>query len=158
MRKLFVLFAVAAAAVVVPAGASAAPVQATFSESLTQPGGWCGLGGCGGYATIEGVGTVSGVGRVVFVADWISGCSFAEPPEPNTCFTNEQVVLTAKNGDTLTLSGSSDARDDGGLVVPWSVYSGTGRFASVSGTGTFSFNVDFSTQTGTVELSGTLSR
>ena len=135
-----------------PAGASAAPVHATLSGSITQGGGWC----CGAYRTIEGVGTVPGIGHVSFVANWESGCNPFDIPF--TCFTTEQVVLTAKNGDALTLSGVSDAPDDGGLVVPWSVYTGTGRVASASGSGTFTFNIDLPTSTGTVALTGTLSK
>lgn len=124
--------------------------------------GWC----CGDFGRVQGVGTVPGVGRVSFVADWLSGC---EPdhgplsPDPE-CFTDEQLVLTKKKGATLTLSGGlrggEEAFDRGGLVVPWSVTGGTGRFASVSGSGTISFTprLDATTPTATVALTGTLSR
>lgn len=144
MRKLLALCAIAAAAVLVPADVSAAPVEATLSGSITQSGGFLFTS----FARIEGVGTVSAVGRVSFVADWRSGCFRRD------C-TSEQVVLTAKNGDTLMLAGGIDASDSGGLIVPWSVVGGTGRFASASGNGTFSFNFD---PTATIALTGTLSR
>jgi len=153
MRKVLALCAIAAAvAVVVPTDVSAARVRAALSGSITQA---AASGCCGVFARIEGVGTVSGVGRVSFVADWTTGCDLGLP---TTCFTSEEVVLTAKDGDTLTLGGVSDVRDNGRLVVPWNVHAGTGRFASVSGSGTFSFTVDFSTSTGTVAVTGALSR
>ncbi|HKB93257.1 MAG TPA: hypothetical protein VKC62_03355 [Gaiellaceae bacterium] len=153
MRKLLVVCAIAAvAAAVVSADASAAPVRSTLVGSITSGGGWC----CGSYATVEGVGTVAGVGHVSFVADWQSGCNPYDIPIE--CNTIESVVLTAKNGDTLALVGGSDARDEGGLVIPWTVWGGTGRFASVSGSGTFSLVRDYSSSTGTVTLTGSLSR
>lgn len=154
MRKLLVVCAIAAAAAVVVSAATAAPVRSVLSGSITEGGGWC----CGSYATVEGTGTVAGVGRVSFVVNWMSGC---DPWDvPIECFTTESVVLTAMNGDTLGFLGGSDARDEGGLVVPWSVGvgSGSGRFASVSGSGTFSLSRDYSTSTGALTLGGTLSR
>jgi hypothetical protein len=152
MRKLFALFAVAAAAVLVPTKVAAAPVQATLSASITQSGGTF----LSDDATIEGVGTVSGVGRVSFVAYWFSTCAWRS----DVCFTTEQVELTAQNGDTLTLSGGSNERNYPNQlsVLPWSVLGGTGRFASASGNGTFSFNFDVIAMTATVAMTGTLSR
>jgi hypothetical protein len=153
MRKVLALCAIAAAVgVVVPTDVSAAPVRATLSGSITEAAASpC----CGVFARTEGVGTLPGIGRVSFVADWTTGCDLGLP---TTCFTTEKVVLTAKNGDTLTLSGGSNVRDNGGLVVPWNVAAGTGRFASISGSGTFRFTIDFSTSTGTVAVTGALSR
>jgi hypothetical protein len=151
MKRLLVICAVAAAAAVLPAAVSATPVQSVLNGHITEGGGWC----CGNYATVEGAGTVAGVGRVSFVANWESGCDPWDVPVE--CFTTETLVLTAKNGDTLTLAGGSDARDDGGLIVTWAG-GGTGRFASVSGSGTFSFGIDFPDSTGAVALTGTLSR
>jgi hypothetical protein len=162
MRKLLTLCLLAATAVVVPAGAQAAHVRSTLTGTVSDAQGWC----CGDFGRVQGVGRVSGLGRVSFVADWQSGC---EPehgplsPDPE-CFTDEQVVLAKKNGATLTLSGGlrggAEAFDRGGLVVPWSVTGGTGRFASLSGSGTVSFNprLDSATLTATVALTGTLSR
>jgi hypothetical protein len=162
MRKLLTLCLLAATAVVVPAGAQAAHVHSTLTGIVSDAQGWC----CGDFGRVQGVGTVPGVGRVSFVADWLSGC---EPdhgplsPDPE-CFTDEQLVLTKKNGDTLTLSGGlrggEEAFDRGGLVVPWSVTGGTGPFASVSGSGTISFTprLDATTPTATVALTRTLSR
>ena len=163
MGKLMtLLFVLAAAAVVAPAGVQAANVHSTLTGRVSDAEGWC----CGDFGRVQGVGTVAGVGRVSFVADWLSGC---EPghgplsPDP-VCFTDEQLVLTKKNGVTLTLSGGlrggEEAFDRGGLVVPWSVTGGTDRFASVSGSGTVSFTprLDATTPTATVALTGTLSR
>jgi hypothetical protein len=65
-------------------------------------------------------------------------------------------VLTAKNGETLTLDGYSDSSYSS--AVPWSVLEGTGRFASASGNGTLSFNFDSNAMTATIALAGTLSR
>ena len=152
MRKLLALCAIAAAAVLVPADVSAAPVEATLSGSVTQGGAWC----CGQWAMIEGVGTVSAVGRVSFVADWLSGYDRPEIGVPNRCFTTVELVLTAMNGDTLTLSGGSDSANP--LAIPWSVVGGTGRFASASGSGTFNFSLDFPAPPPTIVLTGTLSR
>jgi hypothetical protein len=153
MRKLLALCALAAAAaVVVPADLPAAPVQATLSGSITGGGAWC----CGEYADIEGVGTVASVGRVSFLAYWETGCDRPEIGFPHTCWTYGKVVLTAKNGDTVTLDGYSDSSYS--PAVPWAVLDGTGRFASASGNGTLSFNVDSNAMTATIAMTGTLSR
>jgi hypothetical protein len=162
MRKLLTLCLLAATAVVVPAGAQAAHVHSTLTGTITFADGWC----CGDLGAVEGVGKVSGLGRVSFVADWLSGCEPEHGPRSSDpeCFTREQVVLTKKNGATLTLGGElmggAEAFDPGGLVVPWSVTGGTGRFASLSGSGTVSFTprLDSATLTATVALTGTLSR
>lgn len=153
MRKLFALFAVAAAAaVVMPTDIAAAPVQARLSGTIAQIGGTF----LSDDATIEGVGTVSGVGRVSFVAYWFSACAWRS----DDCFTTEQVELTAQNGDTLTLNGGSNQRNYPNQlsVLPWSVLDGTGRFASASGSGTFRFNFDVIAMTATAAMTGTLSR
>jgi len=153
MRKLFVLCAIAAvAAVVVPAAGSAAPIQSTLRGVITSGGGWC----CGSYATVEGVGTVAGLGRVSFVVNWLSGC---DPyAEPQICGTTLTIALTVQNGDTLTLQGGANERDEGGLAIPWGVNGGTGRFASMTGSGTVSLTRDYSTSSGSVTLTGSLSR
>jgi len=153
MRTMLVLLAVVAA--VAGAGsatATAAPVRSTLSGAITSGGGWC----CGSYGTVEGTANVVGIGRVSFSAYRETG---RDPyAVPMTSFTIEQVVLTAMNGDTLTLAGGSDTQDSGGLIVPWSVVGGTGRFSSASGSGTFSFNLDWGTSSGTIALTGTLLR
>jgi hypothetical protein len=143
----------AVAAVVISAPATATPpLSSTLSGTITSGGGWC----CGGYATIDGVATLPGIGRVSFEANWMAG---HDPyAEPMTAFTTESVVLTAMNGDSLALAGGSDAQDEGGLSVPWSVVGGTGRFNSFSGSGAFSFHIDWGTSTGTIGLTGTLVR
>ena len=108
MRRLSTLCLLAATAVVVPAGARAAHVHSTLTGTVSDAQGWC----CGDFGRVRGVGTVPGLGRVSFVADWQSGC---EPdhgplsPDPE-CFTDEQLVLTKKNGATLTLSGGLERR------------------------------------------------
>lgn len=97
-----------------------------------------------------------GIGRVSFDAYRETGHDLYQVPM--TSFATEQVVLTAMNGDTMTLAGGSDAQDSGGLVVPWSVVGATGRFSSTSGSGTFSFNLDWGTSSGTIALTGALVR
>jgi hypothetical protein len=152
MRKLLALLAVAlTAAVFVPADAMASPVNTTLTGTITQ----LPQPTFGDAATIEGVGTIAGVGRVSFVADWDTRFAFRDP---TNSFTSGQVYLTARNGDTLTLSGGT--KDFDVLIVPWTVVDGTGRFASVSGSGTVSFNFPDETlgMTATVALTGTLSR
>ena len=152
-----VLFLCAVVAVVagvasVTATATAAPIGSTLSGTITSGGGWC----CGSYGTVEGTANVVGVGRVSFDAYRETG---HDPYQvPMTGFTTERVVLTAMNGDTLTLAGAGDTQDSGGLVVPWSVVGGTGRFSSTSGSGTFSINLDWGTSSGTIVLTGTLFR
>ena len=123
-----------------------------------------------GLGRVEGVGTVSGVGRVSFRADWLSGCDEDHGPFSSDpiCFTDEEVVLTKKNGATLWLrgglTGGQEAFDFGGLVVPWNVAGGTGRFASASGSGTVSFTprlvnlVGPPSPTASITLTGTLER
>jgi len=153
VRRLLLICAVVAAASVLAAEATAAPIR-PMTGTLSGYGGWC----CGRYATLTGTGTIPGVGHVSYVADWLSGC---DPfSEPQACFTTAHVVLTAKNGDSLTLDGGADARDDGdgGFAFPWGVSGGTGRFTSATGSGTMSFVIDFSSASGTLTLSGTLGK
>ena len=167
MRKLTTLLCVlAVAAVVAPAGAQAANVHSTLTGTITTADGWC----CGDFGRVEGVGTVSGVGHVSFRADWLSGCDPDHGPFSSDpiCFTDEEVVLTKRNGATLWLrgglTGGQEAFDFGGLVVPWSVTGGTGRFASASGSGTVSFTprlvnlVGPPSPTASITLTGTLAR
>ena len=155
MRNVLLLCAVVAAVAGVAsatATATAAPIRSTLSGTITSGGGWC----CGSYGTVEGTANVVGIGRVSFDAYRETG---HDPYQvPMTGFTTERVVLTAMNGDALTLAGGSDTQDSGGLVVPWSVVGGTGRFSSTSGSGTFSFNLDWGTSSGTVVLTGTIVR
>lgn len=131
------LTAPAAAAAVPPVAVPLTGTVVTLDDPPGPPTG-CPAGAVWRYSA-SGGGTLSHLGRVRFE---ITHCSYLTGPTTGT-FDTGTIVITAANGDRLTLSESgtfvlhTDA--SGGLIsVPtldWVVTGGTGRFANATGHG-----------------------
>jgi hypothetical protein len=73
------------------------------------------------------------------------------------------LAFTTPSGDMLSLSGTvvgSPTPVDAAGSGTWSVAGGTGRFASLTGSGTYSYTVQFTQQAtylATITFTGTLS-
>lgn len=159
MTRLIVVIA----AVVALTAAGNAYAGASFNQTLhatTQ-------GSNAGQTTFIGSGNLPNIGAFSFHGTEVEGC-----PDSLICTKSFQVVLTARNGDTLTINANwsvdcisfdtgvpvSTGLCDNGLPssIGWST-SGTGRFAKYLGGG----NIGWSGSTGagspiTLSLAGSL--
>jgi hypothetical protein len=120
-------------------GASPGKLTATLTASTTGGVGWC----CGRGVTFEGVGVVMRVGAVEFTGGWLGGCSFFTLPTP--CFRRLDLVLTARNGDRLSIRGNDEWTQPFDLAPTTSTWStdpagSSGRFADLTASGTYTFS------------------
>jgi hypothetical protein len=160
--KRIVLVAALAIAVgaAAPAASAAQPVAANLAGNTQFITGWC----CGEIFGISGSGVVRGIGMVTFNSQYLSGVdpflTFVPGVGYVPPFLEERALsltLTAPNGDALVVSGSTNwSQADPAPPLTWTVVSGTGRFATVNGSGTYQVSLDGAT--GTVTLSGALDR
>jgi hypothetical protein len=136
-------------------GASSGKLDATLTASTTGGVGWC----CGHGVSFEGTGVVMRVGAVDFTGDWLGGCSFFTLPTP--CFRRLNLVLTARNGDRLSIRGNDEWTqpfDSAPTTSTWSTdpAGSTGRFADFMASGTYTFVEAAPGGSGvTISLSGT---
>jgi hypothetical protein len=134
---IVVLTATAAIAAGAPASASAAPAKlnTTLTGTITWSTGWC----CGSYFEFEGRAVLRGLGAFTFTGTWTRGCSGL--PDPTTvCFRQLTLELRAVDGATLSLSGHNEwvhPLEPPPPQLTWSITGGTGRFADLSGSGTY---------------------
>ena len=148
----FVLFCAMAVVAVAIGGsaASAEPTHPNFHFEMTAPAELVG----GGYSRSYGwLGALNGVPDInahvpkvgKATVTWGETLFFATPwPGSAPPSSDFGVTFTSVSGDTLTLSSGTltpPFPDWSSTTGPWSVVSGTGRFASYSGTGTFSVTV-----------------
>jgi hypothetical protein len=145
MMRLIVL----AAAVVALTAAGTAYAGASFNQSLHATTGFV-TGGHILQTTFSGTGNLPNVGAFSFTGEESDGC-----PDGQFCSKEFSLALTARNGDTLTISGSwvvecisfdtgvpvSTGLCDNGLPssIAWTA-AGTGRFAGYHGTGSISWS------------------
>ena len=94
-------------------------------------------GGLGGLTFGSTTGAFPLVGRATMSADSFFFFDFVTFQE----FAGFDVTFTTKQGDTLTLFSGYVPDTDFLATGTWTVLSGTGRFASYSGSGTFTVNV-----------------
>ena len=134
-------FVIAAAAFAALLGANNAYAGASFDQTLHATTELV----VAGQTTFSGTGNLPNVGAFSFRGSEVEGCSGGL-----TCTKSFQVVLTARNGDTLTIDANwavdcvsfdtgvpvSTGLCDNGLPssIGWSA-SGTGRFANYLGSG-----------------------
>ncbi len=132
LKRFMVVAALAlAVGVAAPAASATQPAAANLAGSTQLIGGWC----CGEVWGISGSGAVRGVGEVRALS----------------------LTLTAPNGDTLVVAGSVEwSQAEPAPQLTWSVVSGTGRFAGVTGSGTYQISLNGATAT--VSLAGALSK
>jgi hypothetical protein len=143
MRIATVTAIFAAALALAPIGtAGTVPVDSTFA-STTTTGGL--VGSLSEFFTFSGRATVGSVGAVNFAGSYEIFCSQPGVVYPPPCSRKLILTLTSPNGDSLTLAGESDWLN-GDPVPPgtWAVddAASTGRFASSSGSGSYSLDTD----------------
>lgn len=143
MRRLIIV----TAGLLALMGANNAYAGASFNQTLrgtTQVG-------VAGQTTFTGTGTLPNIGAFSFSGSEVEGCSGGGL----TCSKSFQIVLTAHNGDTLTINANwsvdcisfdtgvpvSTGLCDNGLPssVGWSA-SGSGRFANYVGSGSIGWS------------------
>jgi hypothetical protein len=125
-----------------------------LTASVTSGSGWC----CGSTFDFEGSGVAPVIGATSFGGTWLGGCS-GVPLPTTTCMRTLTVRLVARSGDVLSLSEEAiwEAPVQPEPPPTWTVdqASSTGRFATYSGSGTYS--VDEPASGGvTIWLSGNL--
>jgi hypothetical protein len=163
MMRLIVLIA----ALVALVAAGNAYAGASFNQTLHATTGFS-TGGHIFETTFSGTGNLPNVGAFSFTGEESEGC-----PEGEFCSKEFTLNLTARNGDTLTISGSwsvdcvsfdtgvpvSTGLCDNGLPssIGWTA-SGTGRFANDHGSGSigWSGSPGFSGMPVTLSLTGSL--
>jgi len=132
---LAVLLALAASVAGASATASSKGLDRTITTDVTRI--WNANSCCvvervvDGWATIPSLGRLHATGTYDLVSHFVT-------PDPG--LTGGLVLtLTARNGDSLTIGGSSDLFAFGAAppASPWEVVSGTGRFAEAAGSGTY---------------------
>ena len=148
-----VLAALTLGATSVSLGASSGKLEAELTASTTGGSAWC----CGTSVDFEGSGVVKRVGAVEFTGHWLGGCSFFTLPTP--CFRRLDLVLTARNGDTLSIRGDDEWTqpfDPAPATLTWSTdpAGSSGRFADLIDSGTYTLTQDPSGTSVTISLSG----
>jgi hypothetical protein len=139
---LFAVTAITVAATHASASAAAPRLDASLTGTATGGGSWC----CGSFTEFQGSGVVMGVGAVDFTGTFRAGCDNPLIFDPALCFRMLDLLLVARNGDTLAVQG--DDRWLLGTAAPqvttWSVdeTSSTGRFAGFAASGTYVFAVE----------------
>jgi hypothetical protein len=139
-----------AVGVAAPAASAEQPAAANLAGSVQLIGGWC----CGDVWGISGSGAVRGVGEVTFQSEYtvgidpfltlVKGVGYVPP-------------FGEVHGDALVVAGSVEwSQADPAPQLTWSVVSGTGRFAGVTGSGTY--QVSLNGAAATVTLAGALSK
>jgi hypothetical protein len=141
LASVFALTAISAMATPASAGSASVRLSSTFTGAVTGGGAWC----CGTFFNFEGSATVMGVGAVEFTGHRLAGCS--DPlPLPTTCLRRLDLMLVARNGDQLAISGNNDwlrPVDPAPEVTTWIVDQtrSTGRFADFAASGTYTFEL-----------------
>jgi hypothetical protein len=149
-----------AVGVAAPAASAEQPAAANLAGSVQLIGGWC----CGDVWGISGSGAVRGVGEVTFQSEYtvgidpfltlVEGVGYVPPFGEVRALS---LTLTTPNGDALVVAGSVEwSQADPAPQLTWSVVSGTGRFAGVTGSGTYV--VSLNGATATLTLAGALSK
>jgi hypothetical protein len=156
-RSAVIIAALATMLVSVPTASSlrAEPTPPNFKVSLVgtivDGGSTC----CITFWFFEGSAVVPMLGLVTFEGEWAQGgVQFSDPPLRHRSLS---LRLESSTGDTLLLSGVTQwLATEPMPPLTWTVSEGTGRFASYSGSGTYTTaNVDGTVR---ITLSGTLLR
>jgi hypothetical protein len=125
---------VAAAVLPVSAAAAERPISGTLTGTIHVSFENC----CYFLYGFEGEGVVRGIGKVRFVGVVTEGCLI---PGETTCHSGFVVDLLTRTGDLLLDLGSGLDWPSGTLPPPrvfqWTVIRSEGRFAGLSGSGTF---------------------
>jgi hypothetical protein len=149
-----VVLATLACAVTATVASSPVPAAASpWHASVRVSGFQFGMPSAYGFFVTGGTAVVPAIGRAT-VTGSISTCNPDYLSAGESCSvatTYLDLTLTASNGDTIVLRGQNPAAG----TLTWSVSSGTGRFATTSGSGTYTFT-QLTSEQGTFTLDGTL--
>jgi hypothetical protein len=156
-RFLLAVAALLALLEAVPQGA-AASTQVPFRATITETSSIAPCGGPLMCATINGTGQAIHLGKTSESASVVVDTSASPAPG---CFSETRTtILTAANGDQLTLQGPGQVcfgTTTGAAQDSWTVTGGTGRFRGAQGSGTDSAAIDLTTGNAVATFSGTLS-
>jgi hypothetical protein len=135
------------------AKSSSTKLTTTVTATVTSGTAWC----CGRVVEFAGSETIMGIGAVDFTGRWIAGCSF--PTSPTPCFRRLELVLVARNGDRLVLTGNDEWTlpfDAPPEATTWAsdAANSTGRFADFAASGTYTLEVSTDGTSVTLTLSG----
>lgn len=152
MKRIFAIAAVAVVALTAAVSTAAArPMAGSLSGNVEWVAGWC----CGDVWEVSGTGVIRGIGAVTFVADYTVGVdpyyTYLEGVgyvHPYLELRGLQLTITAANGDELRATGASTwSEADPAPPLEWHAVDGAGRFADLSGSGTYELAINGSSAT-----------
>lgn len=161
--KLVIVLA-AAAGVGGSAASTGSATSDTMAAKLTAQArliaGWC----CGDIEAISGHAVVPGIGRVAFASRYVSGVNpyltfdrHRGYVRPYGELRSLSLTLKAGNGDVVVLVGKTTwSQANSAPPLAWHIASTTGRFAGLTGTGTYDYAREG--KTATLSLHGAIRR
>lgn len=154
-----VLALVATATAALSAAAHATPRadDLRLDAVVTFGTGWC----CGTSTDFAGSAVIPEIGTVRYSGNRLDGCNFFPGAVEYPCFLRLDLAFVGRDGSTFTLVADDEwtfPLEQKPATLAWAIdtTSTTGRFARLTGGGTYTFETDGTTAT--VVLSGSMQR